>query len=255
MRNALKRAALLLARGLSLLAGLVPFALRRVLVTGLLVVESRIGPPGESLKRLFAIWDDVDRLVNERATAYGGGVNPKHRLTGYHDFFVENIPEGSRVLDVGCGVGAVARSIAGRVPGAEVLGVDIDGAAFPADPPTNLSFVVGDATRELPPGPWDAVVLSNVLEHIEDRQSFLERLIRNAAPKTILIRVPLFERDWRLALRRELWVNYFSDPTHFIEHTLDAFAAETTAAGLAVTEMRTIWGEIWAVCEVSAHDA
>ena len=52
-------------------------------------------------------------------------------------------------------------------------------------------------------------------------------------------------------MRRELGVNYFSDPTHFIEHRLDEFAAEIAAAGLRVTEQRTVWGEIWAECRAS----
>ena len=92
------------------------------------------------------------------------------------------------------------------------------------------------------------MVLSNVLEHIEGRVDFLRRLIERATPQQILIRVPLFERHWQIAMRRELGVGYFSDPTHYIEHTLDEFAGEMEAAGLEITERLTLWGEIWAVC-------
>ena len=55
--------------------------------------------------------------------------------------------------------------------------------------------------------------------------------------------MPLFEREWHIAMRRELGVNYFSDPTHFIEYRLDEFAAEIDGAGLRVTEQLTPWGE------------
>ena len=90
------------------------------------------------------------------------------------------------------------------------------------------------------------------MEHIEDRVGFLQDIIRQAHPKIVLIRVPLFERDWKLPLRRELRVNYFSDPEHFIEHQVHEFHDEISRAGLVVVEEKTLWGEIWAVCECSA---
>jgi 2-polyprenyl-3-methyl-5-hydroxy-6-metoxy-1,4-benzoquinol methylase len=184
--------------------------------------------------------------------AYGAGEHPKHGLTRYHDFFVERIPAGAAVLDIGCGYGAVARSIARRVEGARVTGIDMNEQriieAEAADNPDNLRFLLGDALTDLPPGEWHTVVLSNVLEHIEERVDFLRRLSAAARPSQILIRVPLFERHWQVAMRRELGVSYFSDPTHYIEHSLEEFAAEIDAAGLEITERLTLWGEIWAVC-------
>ena len=253
MNLRLKTVIVTLARVLALPWSLVPFALRRRLVSGLIFVESRIGTPKSTLARLFALWDDLDLVINERATVYGDGVNPKHRLTRYHDFFIDRIAQGSRVLDVGCGVGAVARSIAERVPGSDVTGVDFDAAmvarAGSESLPDNLRFVHGDVIRDLPDEHWDVVVLSNVLEHVEDRVDLLRRLVECHTPARLLIRVPLFERHWHLPLRRELGVNYFSDPTHEIEHTLEEFDAEIARAGLVTVERLTRWGEIWAHCE------
>ena len=205
------------------------------------------------MKRLFTIVDVLDVVISERATAMeGGGEHPKHRLTRYHDFFIERIAPGSRVLDIGCGYGAVARSIARGVEGATVVAIDFNAEsiaqACAKDNPPNLEFVAGDALFDLPAGPWDVVVLSNVLEHIDERVDFLRRLVEVAAPASILVRVPLFERHWHLPMRRELGANYFSDSTHHIEHTLEEFAAEMDMAGLAVVEQRTCWGEIWARC-------
>ncbi len=210
-------------------------------------------PPTTVLKGLFKAQDVLSLLIAERATAYGGGVNPKHRLTNYHGFFVERIRPGTCVLDLGCGIGAVARSIASQVPGVSVVGMDVDpvilaqARALPT--PKNLEFVQGDATRGFPDGPWDSVVLSNVLEHIELRVAFLSTVVQKAKPRQILIRVPLFERHWHLPLRKELGLDYRSDPTHFIEHSLSEFADEITAAGLLIREKVTMWGEIWAVVE------
>jgi len=243
---------LALLRVFSLPFRLVPAKLRVGLVKGLIAVDSRVGSPAEALRRQFLILDMVERVIAERATAYGGGEHPKHRLMRYHDFFVGNIAPGSRVLDVGCGYGAVARSIAGRVPGVTVVGIDFDGTriaqAQAADNPSNLRFILGDALVDLPEGPWTVVVLSNVLEHIERRVEFLNRLIAVTGAKTVLIRVPLFERHWHLPMRRELGIGYFSDTTHYIEHTLAEFAAETEAAGLMILKHDIRWGEIWSVC-------
>lgn len=241
-----------LADAAAVLWGLLPFRLRRAVALGLFVLEGRAGGPQSGLRNLFAIEDALDLAINERATALGRGEHPKHRLTRYHDFFVERIVDGARVLDVGCGYGAVARTIARARPASTVLGVELDegrlAAAKAADNPLNLSFARANATVSLPDGPWTVVVLSNVLEHIEDRIGFLRGLVATARPDRILIRVPLFERDWKMAMRREVGANWMSDPEHFIEHTQAEFAAEMAAAGLSIDERVTLWGEIWAQC-------
>lgn len=249
IRHILFQVAGLLAQPLRL----IPWTARRNLLRGLLFAESRLGTPSLTLSHLFALQDDLDRLLSERATAYGGGVNPKHRLTGYHDFFVAHIPEIARVLDVGCGIGAVARSIADRRPKAQVAGIDADpemlrqARAMPC--PVNLTFIEGDATKHIPAGSWDVVVLSNVLEHIEHRVEFLKAILIQARPSVLLIRVPLFERHWQMPLRRELGVDFRSDPTHWIEHTLEEFNDEMSKAGLRIAEQKLLWGEIWAKLE------
>jgi len=246
-----------LADGAAAVWGLLPARLRRAVALGLFVLEGRAGGPQSGLRNLFAIEDSLDLAINERATALGRGEHPKHRLTRYHDFFVERIVDGARVLDVGCGYGAVARTIARARPVSTVLGVELDegrlAAAKAADNPANLSFARADATVSLPDGPWDVVVLSNVLEHIEARVAFLKGLVATARPSTILIRVPLFERDWKMAMRREVGAGWMSDPEHFIEHTQAEFAAEMAAAGISVDERVTLWGEIWARCSPLSH--
>lgn len=248
----MKKLLLALAGAASWVYRLIPFGLRRRLVMGLAVLESRIGAPDEALRRLYGIEDSLELVINERAMALGGGEHPKHRLTRYHDFFAARITDGERVLDIGCGYGAVARSIAQHVPGADVTGIDIDAAnvaqARDADNPPNLSFVEGDATKAFPEGGWDVVVLSNVLEHIDDRPGFLRTVASTLQPKAVLIRVPLFERSWHLPMRREVGANYYSDPDHRIEHSRREFEAEVDAAGLDIVELETPWGEIWARC-------
>ncbi len=217
-------------------------------------MESRT-KPGIALRQLLLISDKLEWVINERALAYGDGEHPKHRLTNYHEFFIQNIHNGQRILDVGCGYGSVSRSIAIAHPDSVVIGLDIDKArlsqAQNACNPPNLSFLEGDATKYSPEGSWDVVVLSNVLEHISNRVDFLQNLQKVTNAKTFLIRVPLFERSWQMPLRDELGVSYYSDDDHKIEHRVDEFVYEVTNSGLKITEMITIWGEIWSCCDVN----
>ena len=169
---------------------LLPARWREGVLTGVFVLDSR-GEPRGGLAQMLRLQDRLDWVTNERAVAMGAGVHPKHRLTRYHDFFVEHIPGGARVLDIGCGVGAVARSIAMRVKDSKVVGVDRDDGrlaeARAADNPDNLSFVKTDVCDSLPKGPWQAVVLSNVLEHIDDRVSFLKAILENSQHVHLLL--------------------------------------------------------------------
>lgn len=233
---------------------LIPNRMRETLIFGQFVLESRTGDPASTLRRLFMLQDRLDLVINERAVAYGNGEHPKHRLMAYHDFFVDRIAPGNTVLDIGCGYGAVARSIARRVPDVEVTGIDLDqprlSQAIAARNPENLNFILGDALEDLPSGHWDVVVLSNILEHIDQRVDFLRRVIAHTNAGKLLIRVPLFERRWQNPLRAELGVNYFSDQTHYIEHTFQQFEDEIAAAGLKPAEIVLRWGEIWADCRV-----
>lgn len=235
----------------SLPARLIPFRLRRTILMFLFMSESRIGTPSDALVRLYDLTDDLERVVSERAMAMNGGEHPKHRLIGYHQFFVDRIAPGENVMDVGCGPGAVARTIARAHPGSQVVGVDYDPAKLAlcraGDNPANLSWVEADATQSVPEGDWQVIVLSNVLEHITDRIGFLQALQAKVDPDRILIRVPHFDRSWHLPLRREVGANYYSDPDHKIEPTEAEFRVELRQAGFEIPELMTVWGEIWAV--------
>lgn len=99
------------------------------------------------------------------------------------------------------------------------------------------------------------VVLSNVLEHLPRRPAFLRQIQQLVKPSRILIRVPLFERDWRVPLKRELGVEWRLDQTHETEYTLESFAEEMAAAGLHITHQQVRWGEIWAEVTIKDREA
>jgi SAM-dependent methyltransferase len=234
---------------------LLPPLARRRLVQ-LLSRAAAAGDPPQALRELLTMDSDISGQVDLVALAYGDGVHVKHRIMRYHDFFVARIRAGERVLDIGCGYGAVAYSIASRT-GADVVGLDLSGdnvrKARQLFVHERLTFVEGEAPAVLPDGRFDVVVMSNVLEHIERRVEFLRAVQDKAAPSRWLIRVPMFDRDWRPSLRKELGLYAFSDPTHFTEYTLASFEREMAEAGFTIRHLQVNWGEIWA--EVSAaHD-
>lgn len=241
------------ARRLRDLAGLawrvVPPGIRHRLLAELVRAEDS-GDPAGALKRLFAIEDRLEMAINTAAVRLDGGLHPKHRLTDYHRFFVERVDDGERVVDVGCGIGAVAYSIVTR---REVLVIGIDEDPLSIELARKrfvhprLEFRCGDARRELPPPPFDAVVLSNVLEHIEHRRAFLASLRVKLEPKRLLVRLPLFERAWTVPMRKELGVRWMSDDTHFDELSPEGWVKDLEEAGLTVGHREVRWGEIW--CE------
>jgi 2-polyprenyl-3-methyl-5-hydroxy-6-metoxy-1,4-benzoquinol methylase len=227
--------------------GLLPSEARRRLVQ-LIVTGSASRQTASGLRELLQIDQDLTNAIDELAMVYGRGVHPKHRLMRYHDFFVERIRPGERVLDVGCGYGAVAHSIATR-SAARVTGLDMsaENVAHARDrfSVPGLEFVVGRAPDVLPAGRFDVIVASNVLEHIEHRGEFLARIQEACAPKRWLIRVPMIDRDWRVPLRQELGLRHFGDPTHYIEYTRETFDREMTDAGFSIRHLQVNWGEIW----------
>lgn len=83
------------------------------------------------------------------------------------------------------------------------------------------------------------------MEHIENRKSLLCRIA--IITSKILIRVPCYDRDWRVPLKDELGVDSRLDSTHHIEYTQETFREEIEAAGLTVTHIEIKWGEIWGV--------
>ena len=206
--------------------------------------------PSSALRALLELHDELFRRIDVLAIDLDGGVHAKHRIMGYHDFFVDRVHVEESVLDVGCGKAELAYDLVERAM-ANVTGIDVNRSSldfarehFASD---RLQLVEADARTWEPGRSFDVIVLSNVLEHIADRVGLLQRLATVARPKRFLIRVPVLERDWAVGLRRDLGVFHFSDPTHETEYDREQLVSELAAAGLETTEIEQRWGELWAV--------
>jgi 2-polyprenyl-3-methyl-5-hydroxy-6-metoxy-1,4-benzoquinol methylase len=179
--------------------------------------------------------------------SFENNTHPKHRLTNYHQFFLDNIAPKDTVLDAGSGLGLLACDLAGKA--SRVVGIDMNeeyiAQARQHCRRENITFILGDATTYDFNKKFDAVVLSNVLEHIKDRPALLRRLA--ALSPRILIRVPMIDRDWLVVLKKELGVEYRLDPTHYLEYTEPIFRQEVAAAGLTIEHLFVRFGELYAI--------
>ncbi|MBF0417666.1 MAG: methyltransferase domain-containing protein [Magnetococcales bacterium] len=241
------------------LCGLLAEGLEEEHLRGLLgrLIEARAArlSSDEALRFLFRLDGRLYKVQGGQAVRHGGGLHPKHRLMAYHDFFIQRLVPGERVLDVGCGNGALTCDMAERGR-CRVVGIELEAdkveEARRLRPHPEVTYHVGDATSDGEVGgPFDVVTLSNVLEHLSGRPDFLRRLTARSGARRMLIRVPLFERDWRVALKRELGVEWRLDATHETEYTLESFDEEMRAAGLTITHLEVRWGEIWAETQPS----
>lgn len=103
------------------------------------------------------------------------------------------LPDGGKILDIGCGSGALAIAVAKRNPEAHVTGIDRWGKEYAsfsktlcennakAEGVSNISFQQGDATHlDFPDETFDAVTSNYVYHNIpsKDRQAILLETLR-----------------------------------------------------------------------------
>ena len=209
--------------------------------------------PKTLLKELLEFDNFLYSKISSVAVEYGGGKHPKHRVTKYHDFFVDNVGEHDSVIDLGSGLGDVTYDVACKTDG-DVVGIELNSRNVLESrrryDRKNLSFLHGDMCKDIVnlKRVFDVVMMSNVLEHMGDRVNLLKKIIEIIVPFKILLRIPYFEREWMVPVKKELGVDYFLDSTHKIEYTYEEFYTEMEEAGLEVSELKANWGEIWAVC-------
>jgi methionine biosynthesis protein MetW len=92
----------------------------------------------------------------------------------------EMIEPGSRVLDIGCGDGALLAYLA-REKAVDSRGIELSQSGVNACVRHGLSVIQGDADRDLaafPDGAFDVVVLSQTLQATRQPRQVLEELLR-----------------------------------------------------------------------------
>ena len=165
-------------------------------------------PTEVALRRLLILEDHLADRIDLLAIDLDDGVHAKHRLTGYHDFFVERVSPGETVLDVGCGKGELAHDLAVR-GGAIVTGIDVNRASLDVRPGAlRCAQASSSSRRTRSTGSRLIPTTSSCSRTCSSTSSIAWSCSRGCGrrprPKRMLIRLPMSERDWLVPLREEL---------------------------------------------------
>jgi 2-polyprenyl-3-methyl-5-hydroxy-6-metoxy-1,4-benzoquinol methylase len=198
------------------------------------------------LKLYIKLHNYLYNRISSLATRINNGIHPKHRILNYHKFFLDQIEKGSKVLDIGCGIGILAYDIAQKAK--IVVGIDKNAQSINIASKQfqkgNIKYIVGDALTYRFNEKFDYIILSNVLEHIRERVLFLKNI--KPIADFMLIRVPMLNRSWLSVYKKELGFEYRLDKTHQIEYTIELFRLEMENADLRILNFSIQYGEIWA---------
>jgi SAM-dependent methyltransferase len=172
---------------------------------------------------------------------------------------VADVSPDARILEIGCGFGALTRVLAARCR--EIVGLDVSEHAIArareGDVPCNVSFVKGDALSFAAPGKFDLVLALAVFEHFtaKEQKRFLDRARRWLAPGgRLALHVPIAE-SWsakRRTTRRDTdGPDYTGDPTHRATFSPATLRAAVARGGFRVERewvrhSRWGWPEGWA---------
>ncbi len=153
-----------------------------------------------------------------------------------------NVAPNSRVLDIGCGDGALMAALRDR-HGCDARGLEIDAGNVAAAMTRGLSVVQGDADIDLadyPDGAFDVAILSQTLQTTRRPDLVLEHLLRIGRQAFVSfpnfahwrMRVSLLARG-RMPVTRELPSAWFDTPN--IHHlTIEDFRDLVRGRGIAV---------------------
>ena len=176
--------------------------------------------------------------VDRAPKTYSFEVDPE-AANNSHSMVIGLVGTGRRVLEVGCGGGHVAHHL--RERGNEVVGIDVDPAAVAAarrvlDEVHCCDLDVVDASV-LVQGPFDVIILADVLEHLRQPGRVLGDLLSLlAADGRVLLSIPnVAHVDVRLMLLLGEWRYQplgLLDDTHLRWFSRRAIAELLRGAGL-----------------------
>jgi methionine biosynthesis protein MetW len=158
------------------------------------------------------------------------------------------IEPGARVLDIGCGDGALLAYLA-REKGVDARGMELSQSGVNACVRHGLSVIQGDADRDLeafPVGAFDVAVLSQTLQATREPRHVLETLIRIG--KRAIVSFPNFG-FWRIRLSllgrgrmpvSELLNNPWYDTPNIHLCTIKDFVSLCSATGIVIERSLTL---------------
>jgi SAM-dependent methyltransferase len=121
-------------------------------------------------------------------------------------------PTAVRILEVGCGEGAVTERLSAKYSGASITAIDVSsrvGRLYRASP-HGVQFLrcTAEEIAAARPGEYDLVVLADVLHHVplESRAGVLDAIKVALAPRGVFV-----FKDWERTYTPIHWLGYASD--------------------------------------------
>ncbi len=165
-------------------------------------------------------------------------------------FILDHLDENSNVLDLGCNQGDISNIIAEKVK--RVVGIDYDKGAIDRAikryQRPNLEFQCGEASEYLQKSPerFDALILSHILEHLDDPKAFLNKFKGDF--DSIYIELPDYEISYLNFYRRDLRLKLnYTDNDHITEFDRSDMRQLLDECGLEIIREEYRYGliKIW----------
>jgi methionine biosynthesis protein MetW len=178
-------------------------------------------------------------------------MTPPETLRADLAVIAENVAQGSRVLDIGCGDGALMAALR-DTRDVDARGLEIDARNVASAVARGLSVIQGDADVDLagyPDGSFDYAILSQTLQTARAPDLVLDHLLRIG--RRAFVSFPNFAH-WRVRLSllwggrmpvtRQLPESWYDTPN--IHHlTIDDFRAFVKARGITVEDTWFLSGD------------
>lgn len=147
-------------------------------------------------------------------------------------FLTAGLPNGARVLDVGCGRGMILGALADR--GYEVHGIEVsERAAHGADSRAFVRIAQTVDEADYPDCHFDQVIIWHVFEHLADPRGTLETILRILKPGgRLIVAVPNFS-SFQARLTGPAWF-HLDLPRHLYQFPLAGLKTLLRRAGFEV---------------------
>ncbi len=125
--------------------------------------------------------------LNYGVETRAGNLFSKAQGENIFSYVREFLDSDSCIVDLGCGAGDVLTYFKDRLPDAEVYGIDFNCNLFPKDKALAVKFIEGGIDQlKLIPRKIDLLIMSHVLEHIVDLNSFFQKMKMYISKDTIV---------------------------------------------------------------------
>jgi 2-polyprenyl-3-methyl-5-hydroxy-6-metoxy-1,4-benzoquinol methylase len=164
-------------------------------------------------------------------------------LAGEYSSAFRWVPEGVRILDIGCGFGETLGYHKAR--GCDVYGVEADENIRRVAEKFGFNVHVGLFDPMIyEPGFFDYVTLDQVVEHVNDPLETLRGVRQVLAPEgRVIISTPNAE-GWGARVFGRRWINWHA-PYHRQFFSVPSMRTAAEEAGLVLEEVKTVTNSAW----------